>query len=132
MTQSEKTKQFFITYSNSLNGKKKTLEKITKYVEDQKLIDHILFFEKLFPKYEVIIDELMAEGPKIFVRAHFVGTHTGEMAGIPATYKTANTPFALGYEIKNEKIIDFWAIANEMELFEQLGLAKKQVEVPHS
>ena len=87
------------------------------------------FFEKLFPKYEIIVDELLAEGDRIFVRSHIKGQHIGETDEIPATQKNIETPFALGYRIQNDKIVDFWAIANEMELFEQLGLTRDEVEV---
>lgn len=130
MKKSEKNKQFYLNYLDALSGHKKTRELISKFVSDEKLIGHILFFEKLFPKYELIIDELMAEGDHVFVRSHFVGKHKGEADGIPATQKTVDAPFATGYKMKNGKIVDFWAIANEMELFEQLGLARDQVDVP--
>jgi predicted ester cyclase len=129
MNQSQKNKQFFLKYHDALSGKKKTLELITRFVEDEKLIEHILFFEKLFPEYETIIDELVAEGDKVFARAHVTGKHQGSLDGIPATHRSVNTPFALGYTIKKEKIVDFWAIANELEFFEQLGLAREQVNV---
>ena len=129
MTQAEKNKAFYLTYLKALSGKAKTKQLISRYVEDEKLINHSLFFEQLFPEYELIIDELIAEGNRVFVRSHFVGTHRGGTDAIPATQQKVKTPFAVGYEIKNEKIVDFWAIANEMELFEQLGLAREQVDV---
>ena len=125
----EKNKLFFLKYMSAMSGNKKPRELITKFVEDEKLIEHILFFEKLFPEYEVIINELMAEGDRVFVRSHFIGKQEGEADGIPATNKTVDTPFALGYKIKNEKIVDFWAIADQMELFEQMGLTREQVEI---
>jgi predicted ester cyclase len=129
MNKSEKNKQFYLRYAAALSGKDKPLELLKSYIEDEDLIEHILFFEKLFPKYELVIDELMAEGDRIFVRSHFIGKHEGMADGIPATNKTVDTPFALGYKIKNEKIVDFWAIANEMELFEQMGLTKEQLNI---
>ena len=129
MTQSQKNKQFFLNYHANLSGKRETKEMISRFVEDEKLFQHILFFESLFPEYAVIIDDLVAEGDRVFVRSHLVGTHEGNLDGIPATHKKVDTPFALGYRIRNEKIVDFWAIANEMEFFEQLGLAREQVEV---
>lgn len=129
MTQSEKSKQFFLNYWGALSGKAKTYELITQFVADPRLIEHILFFEKLFPQYEAVVDEIMAEGNRVFVRSHIKGRHAGTTDGIPATNKKINVPFALGYQIENDKIVDFWAIANEMELFEQLGLARDEVEV---
>ncbi len=129
MNQSQKNKQFYLKYHDALSGKKKTREKIMRYVADEKLIEHILFFENMFPEYAVILDDIVAEGDKVFVQSHLMGQHEGEIDGIPATHKTVNAPFALGYTIKNEKIVSFWAIANEMEFFEQLGLARDQVNV---
>lgn len=129
MTQAEKSKQFFLNYWAALSGKAKTHELIAQFVADPRLIEHILFFEKLFPKYEAIVDEVIAEGNRVFVRSHIKGSHEGAIDGIPATHQKINVPFALGYHIENEKIVDFWAIANEMELFEQLGLARENVEV---
>lgn len=125
----QKNKQFFLKYNATLSGNKKTRELIEQFVMDEKLINHILFFEELFPEYAVEIDELVAEGDRIFVRSHLTGWHKGSLDGIPATFKKVDTPFALGYKIKDDKIVDFWAIANEMEFFQQLGLTKEQVNV---
>ena len=132
MNQSNAVKQWFLNYHAAVSGKKKTRELITRFIEDDKLIGHILFFESLFPEYAVVIDELVAEGDKVFVRSHLMGQHEGEADGIPATHKKVDVPFALCYTIRNEKIVDFWAIANEMEFFEQLGLAREQVNVAAS
>jgi predicted ester cyclase len=130
MNQTQKNKQFFFKYHTALSGKKKTRELISQFVEDEKLVHHILFFEELFPAYAVEIDELVAEGDRVFVRSHMTGIHEGSMEGIPATHRHVDTPFALGYKIEGEKIVDFWAIANEMEFFRQLGLTQDQVNVP--
>jgi hypothetical protein len=132
MNLSQKNLQFFMKYHNTLSGHPKTRELICQFVEDEKLVEHILFFEQMFPEYAIVIDEIIAGGDRVFVRSHFSGKHEGEAKGIPATHKTVETPFALGYKIRHEKIVDFWAIANEMQFFEQLGLARGQVNVPPS
>ena len=125
----EQNKEFYLKYLSTLSGNKKTRELIEQFVADDRLINHILFFENLFPEYELILQELMAEGDRIFVRAQFMGTHAGETEGIPSTMQKVETPFATGYKIKDHKIVDFWAIANELELFEQMGLTKDEVNV---
>ena len=129
MDQATKNKAFYRRYLETFSGKEKRREQLEAFVADNRLIEHILFFENLFPKYEIIVDELLAEGDRIFVRSHLKGQHLGETDEIPATQKNVKTPFALGYRIKDDKIVDFWAIANEMELFEQLGLTRIEVEV---
>lgn len=129
MSQSEATKQFYLSYLAATSGKKKTKELLSRYIADEKLIGHALFFESIFPEYSLHVDELVAEGDRVFVRAHLTGQHTGEADVIPPTNRSVDTPFALGYRVENNKIVSFWAIANEMEFLEQLGLAREQVNV---
>lgn len=135
MNTAEKNKQFMKRYFREISRAKdegpESLQKtIHHFINDQKLIDHIWFFQKTFPGYYMIIKELIPEGDKVFVTADFVGKHEGTTDSIPATDKEVKVPFALCYTIKNEKIVDFWAIGNEMEFFEQLGLSRDDVEVP--
>lgn len=124
MTQEKKNKQFIIEYYNALAGKEKPEHMIRKYVTDEKLIQHIRFFEKSFPEYDLIPEEIIAEGDRVFVRARIEGMHEGEMDGIPPTFQEIKMPFAICYRIGNGKIIDHWMIADQMELLEQLGLAR--------
>ena len=55
--------------------------------------------------------------------------HLGEVDGIPPTFKDINVPFAIGYRIKDDMIVDFWTISDQMEFLEQLGMAREGVEV---
>lgn len=124
MTQKEKNKQFIQEYFHALAGKVKPEHVIRKYVADEKLIEHIKFFEKTFPEYDLIPEEIIAEGDRVFVRARVEGTHMGEIDGTPPTFKEIKVPFAICYRIHNDMIIDHWMIADQMELLEQLGLAR--------
>jgi hypothetical protein len=129
MNLTEQTKKFFLEYWNALSGKPKTETLIRLYVDDEKLIQHILFFESIFPEYTMVPKEIIAENDKLFVRAVIRAKHEGQVDGIPATMKKIDAPFAVGYQIRNNRIIDFWAIADQMDLLEQLGLSAEQVEV---
>ena len=126
MGQEEQNKAFILKYYSALYGAKKTESLIRKYVSDQKLIDHILYFEKLFPCYKVVIDEMFAENNKVFVKVRFFGLHSGEVDGIPPTYKEIEIPFAISYTIENDNIIDFWTAADQVELMNQLIPAKDE------
>ena len=110
-------------------GKKVDEAFLAQFIDDPKLINHILFFSKSFPGYKLVPTEIIAEGNRVFVRANFIGMHQGEVEDIPPTAKPVKVPFALVYTIKDEKIVDFWAIADQMEFFEQLGLAREEVNV---
>ena len=122
MEQHRKNKEFIINYFNALSGVAKTRELMEKYITDEALISHGEIFEAAFPNYEVVADEMTAEGNRVIVKARTKGTHLGEFAGIPPTYKTVDFPFVICYEIKNEKIVSHWMLADKMNLMEQLGV----------
>ena len=118
----EKNKELVIEYFNAISGVKKTRELLEKYISDKHLIEHIEFFDSVFPAYELYADEMLAEGNRVVVRARAKGRHEGELNGIPPTYKNVDFPFSIGYEIENNKIISHWLIADQMVLMEQLGV----------
>ena len=126
MTQSMKNKEFVLEYLNALSGKEKTQEILAHYISDQGLIDHILFFDGAFPKYEMITEEMVAEGDQIIVRARLVGKHEGEFAGIMPSYRQVDFPFVVSYIIENNKIISHWLMADQMVLMQQLGMEQAQ------
>ena len=135
MEKTLQTKKFFMRYFKTLSAVRARREQFTEelllqFISDPKLIEHIFFFQKAFPQGLLIPKEIIAAENKIFVRVNFKGNHSGEVDNIPPTYKDVDIPFALVYKIENEKIVEFSAIANEMDFFEQLGLSKEQVEVP--
>ena len=118
----QKNKELVIEYFNAISGVKKTRELLEKYVSDKQLIEHIEFFDTVFPAYELYADEMLAEGNRVVVKARAKGRHEGELNGIPPTYKNVEFPFSIGYEIENNKIISHWLIADQMVLMEQLGV----------
>ena len=67
MQQLQQNKEFIIRYFNALSGVPKTQELLEKYITDEELIGHIDFFEAVFPGYEVISDEMTAEGNRVVV-----------------------------------------------------------------
>ena len=118
----QRNKELVIEYFNAISGVKKTRELLEKYISDKHLIEHIEFFDSVFPAYELYADEMLAEGNRVVVRARAKGRHEGELNGIPPTYKNVDFPFSIGYEIENNKIISHWLIADQMVLMEQLGV----------
>ncbi len=127
MDQVKKNKELVINYINSLSGIIKTRGACEEFVSDQGLIEHILFFDGVFPKYEVLVDEITGEGNRIIIRARLKGKHEGELNGIPPTFKEVLFPMIVGYEIENNKIVSHWLMADQMMLMEQLGVMKQAV-----
>ena len=120
MNQVKKNKEFILEYILAISGKSKSRELLEKYNHDQGLITHIMFFDSIFKNYEYLVDEIIAEGDRVMVRARLKGKHEGEFLGIPATNKEVEFPFVVGYEIKDEKIVSSWLVANNLVLVEQL------------
>ena len=121
MNDLKKNKEFIIRYVNALSGVVKTRQTIEPYMTDMGLLEHILFFEGAFPKYEMFIDEITAEGNRVVLRARMKGKHDGTLSGVQPTHRSIEFPFSIGYEIQDEKITHHWLIADQMMLMEQLG-----------
>ncbi|MDX2066861.1 MAG: ester cyclase [Haliscomenobacter sp.] len=121
-------KEFILEYFNAISGVEKTPELVGQFTTDQHLIEHIAFFDSVFPKYELFADEITAEGNRVIVRARMTGKHEGEFNGIPPTYRSIDFPFAIGYEIEKGKIVSHWLIADQMHLLELLGIEKAVAE----
>ena len=119
------TKAFLRRYLDALSGKDKPAATIDTYIadSDEELKQHIVFFEAVFPRYELIADDMIAEGDKVAVHARFEGTHQGELMGIPPTGKEVSVPFMITYRIAEGKIVQHWMSFDRMALMEQLGVA---------
>lgn len=122
MKQQTENKAFIIRYFNAISGITKTDELIEQFTTDEELKKHIIFFDAVFPKYELFADEITAEDNRVVVRVRCKGRHEGELNGIMPTHRNVEFPFAIGYTIENGKIVDHWLIADQMALMEQLGV----------
>lgn len=120
MVKAKENKVFIMEYINAISGKIKTRELLEKYNADRGLVETIMFFDSVFPQYEYNVDEILAEGDRVIVRARTKATHEAEFLGIPATHKEVDFPFVVGYEIQDRKIIHSWLIPDYLILLEQL------------
>ncbi len=122
METTKKNKQFILEYYNALSGVEKTEKLIDRYVNDEELKNHIIFFDTIFPRYEVVVDEMIAENNKVVVLARVRGTHEGEFNDIPPTHQKVEIRFTIRYVIEKDKIVDHWMISDLSTLYEQLGI----------
>jgi predicted ester cyclase len=119
----QENKAFIGRYLGALSGQDKPPELVNQYVadSDQELKEHIAFFEAAFPRYELIADDLVAEGDKVCVRAKFRGTHKGDLMGLAPTHKTATISVMIIYRIADVKIVEHCMVADQMSLRLHLG-----------
>ena len=120
-----KNKEFVMRFIREMSGIRKDRKHIEQFVADERLIQHFLFFENLFPANELLIDELTAEGDRVICRARMRGVHGGEINGVPATRKQIDFPMVFGCEIERDRIVNHWMIADQAGLLEQLGIEKE-------
>jgi predicted ester cyclase len=121
----ENNKTFVRRYLEALSGKDKPRALQDQYIADtdEELKDHIIFFESSFPHYEVLVDDMVAEGDKVAVLARFRGVHGGDLQGIAPTGKKVDVPFAITYRLAKGMIAQHWMSFDRMALMEQLGVA---------
>ncbi|GAO44143.1 ester cyclase [Flavihumibacter petaseus] len=116
-------RSFANRYINALNTLPKTRTSLDLYMTDQHLIEHILFFESVFPHYQLQVDELICEGNKFVILARFQGKHEGDFNGLTPTFKNVEMPVAVRYEVVDDKIVSHWLLADQITLLEQLGVS---------
>ena len=75
-----------------------------------------------------LIEHLQSRYPGAFIKCVYESCgwgftlHGGELNGIAPTHRTVELPFAISYEIENEKIVHHWMIIDRMAMMEQLGV----------
>lgn len=74
-----------------------------------------------FPDFELVADDMIAEGDKVFVRATMRGTHRGDFMGIPASGKKVTVPVADFFRISEGKFVEHWGISDMGSMMQQLG-----------
>lgn len=115
-------KRFIINYFNKISGIKKTPELCDRFMTDLELKEHVIFFDTIFPDYELFAEEILVEGNQAMVKARMTGINKGEFNGIPPTYRNVDFAFAIGYTIEDNMITKHWMIADQVSMMQQLGI----------
>ncbi len=76
-----------------------------------------------FPDFAMTIEDIVAEGDKVFIRATMRGRHRGEFMGIPATGKQIEVPFGDFVRFEGGKVVEHWGVTDTGKMMEQLGVA---------
>ena len=78
---------------------------------------------KAFPDWHETIEDVIAEGDKVWVRVTYTGTNTGEWVGLAPT---GNKITAMGavdiYRIVNGKLAEYLNVTDSMDFNKQLGI----------
>ena len=109
-------------YARVINGR--GIEAVGDYFVDERLVEGVKagcfrYFEA-FPDLHVSLDELIAEGDRVFLRSTLTGTHDGEYKGIPATGRHVATECAEVFRIADGTFAGYWCMTNVAGLMRQL------------
>ena len=74
-----------------------------------------------FPDMHVTVDEQVAEGDKVSTRHTWTGTHSGVYRGIEPTGKQVTWTQISIVRFEGGKVVEDWAVADELALLQQLG-----------
>ena len=75
---------------------------------------------KSFPDFHLTIEDIIAEGDKVWVRLTITATHTGEFFGLAPTGKKFTEPSVWIYRIVNGKIVEGWDVQDELDFYKKI------------
>lgn len=74
-----------------------------------------------FPGLRVTTDEVIVSGDRAVVRWTAVGTHVGDLMGIPATHREVRMTGIDILRIADGKIVERWGETNALQTMQQIG-----------
>ena len=78
---------------------------------------------KAFPDLHGTIEDITAEGDKVWIRYKGTGTNTGEWMGLAPTGKKVTMTAVSIYRIVDTKVVEMWTIMH-MDFLKGLGIIK--------
>jgi steroid delta-isomerase-like uncharacterized protein len=74
-----------------------------------------------FPDMVYTVEMVAAEEDRVAVLYSWTGTHTGEMAGLPATGRSVSATGAIFCRVQSGRIVEQWDIDDRLGVMQQLG-----------
>jgi steroid delta-isomerase-like uncharacterized protein len=75
-----------------------------------------------FPDQHFTLHDMIASADRVAVRWTMDATHSGPLAGIPATGKRVQQRANVIYRFEDEKIAEVWAQMDQVGMLRQLGI----------
>jgi predicted ester cyclase len=66
------------------------------------------------------IEDIVAEGDKVFIRATMKGTHKGEFMGMPGSSKQMAVPLADIVRLEGGRVVEHWDVTDTGLMMRQL------------
>ena len=122
-------KAFIRRFLETLSGGRKSSDVLNEFIADERLRECIATIESAFPRFEMLLDDIIGEGHKIAIRGSLRGVHSGELMGIAPTHKLVTMPFIVILRVRGGKIEEHWPSGDVFGLLEQLNDRPRQLHV---
>ena len=99
----------YVDHTHQLQG----LESLKQLVEEE---------SKGFPDFHVTVEDIIAEGNKVWVRLKETATHTGEFRGLAPTGKKITYTAVAIWRIVDGKVVEGWEVYDLLDFYKQLGI----------
>jgi steroid delta-isomerase-like uncharacterized protein len=73
------------------------------------------------PDLHIVIEHLVAEDDWVVTRVRCTGTHTGELAGIPASNRSVDFTASDIFQMEGGRIVESWHNVDDFGLLQQVG-----------
>jgi predicted ester cyclase len=87
----------------------------------QGLKDLIPMFLNALPDMKILIHEIVGSAGRAGVRASIVGTHKGELLGVPPTGKTVDVALHEFHHLENGRITHTWHLEDWFGMLNKIG-----------
>lgn len=77
---------------------------------------------KGFPDWHENIEDIVAEGDKVWVRLSYTETHLGEFVGLSPTGKKIMSKAVDIYRIVDGKLAEYWNVTDNVNIFKQVDV----------
>ena len=77
---------------------------------------------KGFSDWHIDIEDIIAEGDKVWIRTTVTGTHTGDWMGIAPTGMKFTEHQVWIYRIVEGKVVEGWDVDDDLDFHKQLGV----------
>ena len=75
-----------------------------------------------FPDMLMDVQDVVASGDKVVVRARFTGTHQGEFMGMPATGRNVDVQLIDIFRLAGDGLVhEHWGVYDALAMMQQLG-----------
>jgi steroid delta-isomerase-like uncharacterized protein len=84
------------------------------------LADYVRLIQAAFPDFHNEVVELVVDGDRAAARLRYVGTHHGEVMGVPGTGRRVAYDGAAFFSVEGNRIASVWVLGDRWALRQQL------------